>query len=249
MFIDRLAHGNRWQDRHPSEKFFFATGLLILSLVQPPLIIGPLVLFIMGLTTVLGAGIPLTLFARSLLLPAGFILLSTPMLAFSIDINDNLDIYLSQQGLTLALETASRSFSAFSCLLFFSLTTPISDWAPRLIAVGVPRTIIDLLLLIYRFVFLLLHMVATISKAQAARLGYGQFSSSIRSLGYLSAALLPLALNRAMRMEMGLETRTESHSLTVLSKVKNTSPSIFFIILSIVLLVALLSQWIDKWIK
>ncbi len=216
---------------------------MILTLVQPPLIIAPLVFVIIGLATVAGSGVPLAAFGRGLWLPAGFILLGTPVLAFNIDINDGINIHFSPAGAILALETTCRSFAAFSCLLFFSLTTPIGDWAPRLRHIGISRTIIDLLLLTHRSIFLLLHTAAIIGKSQSARLGYGSFSTGLRSSGLLGAALLPLAITRAMRLESGLRTRGESDSLNVLSKTKKNSPAVYLGTVFIVFLLALLGNW------
>lgn len=57
--IDHYAWTNRWRNRHPLEKLLPALTLLLLTLVLPPLRIGPLALAGTTLATVGGAGIPL----------------------------------------------------------------------------------------------------------------------------------------------------------------------------------------------
>ena len=57
--IDQHAWTNRWRNWHPAEKLLPAGGLLILTLILPPLTTAPLVLAGMALTTVRGAGVPL----------------------------------------------------------------------------------------------------------------------------------------------------------------------------------------------
>ena len=53
--IDHHAWTNRWRDRHPLEKLLPAVTLLLLTLVLPPLSIGPLVLAGTTLATVCGS--------------------------------------------------------------------------------------------------------------------------------------------------------------------------------------------------
>ena len=63
--IDRHAWTNRWRDRHPGERLLLVGGgLLILSLL-PVFTAAPLILLVMSVATVAGAGIP----ARDLLAP------------------------------------------------------------------------------------------------------------------------------------------------------------------------------------
>lgn len=54
--IDRHAWNNGWRNWHPAEKLLPAFGLLLLTLVQPPLTTGPLVLASLVLAMVGGAG-------------------------------------------------------------------------------------------------------------------------------------------------------------------------------------------------
>ena len=226
MILDRLAHSNRWQGRHPGEKGLFVAGLLAITLFQPPLIAAPVVLLVTGVAAVVGAGIPLGFFLRVLALPAGFLLLGAPVLLLSVDTSAGLTLNFAAQGVRLVLEVTARSLAAFSCLLLFAMTTPVTDWLPLLARVGVPGVVVELVGLIYAFFFLLIDTAAAIAKAQSARLGYGGFRHGLRDLGQLIAMLLPLAMDRAMRLEAGLAARGFEGRLPVLHRLRPLSPAI-----------------------
>ena len=68
--IDRVAHTNRWSDRHPRDKLLLGGGLLILSVVLPPIPGAVLVLMAAVAATVLGARVPAGDYLRVVMLPA-----------------------------------------------------------------------------------------------------------------------------------------------------------------------------------
>lgn len=132
LAIDHHAWTNRWRDRHPAEKLLPAVTLLMLTLVLPPLSIGPLVLAGTTLATVYGAGVPLRTLLNVLAAPTAFLLAGIPFLAVSVDFAHGFNLYLSSDGLHLALDTTVRALAAVSCLAFLTLTTPLVDWVPPL---------------------------------------------------------------------------------------------------------------------
>lgn len=216
MRIDRIAHSNRWRDRHPGEKLFLCGGLLVLSLLGSPFYHGPLVILITFLLAWRGAGIaPLTLVSLWIL-PFGFISLGLPGLLISLDMSPHFSIQWQPAGLHLAATVFLRAMSAFSAVLLFAITTPIANLVHPLKTLHIPQPVIDLVFLMHRMGFLLMESADHIHRSQKARLGYGTWRQSLHSLGLLASALLLKALDRGYRLEMGLESRGFSGSLTVL---------------------------------
>ena len=72
---------------------------------------------------------------------------------------------------------------------------------------GVPRPVRELILLIYRLIFVFLERAAVGRQAQVARLGYDGPRRSIRSLGWLAGSLFQRSLDRGRRLETGLAAR------------------------------------------
>lgn len=217
--IDRHAHTNRWRHRHPVEKLTLALGMLLLSLLLPPYPGALLIFSAMTVATVGGAGIPLGAYLRLLLAPAGFALAGAATMVVSLTIGPGTGWHftLSPLGITMASRLLLRSLAAVSCLYCLALTTPVVDLLPVLRRWRVPEIVIDLMLLIYRFLFVLTATVQAMRVAQAARLGYGSLRQTRRSLSLLAAALFGQVLGRARRLETGLAARGYDGRLLVLS--------------------------------
>jgi cobalt/nickel transport system permease protein len=215
--IDHYAWTNRWRDRHPAEKLLPAFSLLLLTLLLPPLTTGPLVLLLTTLATVRGAGVPIHAFWNVMAVPAAFLSVGAPFLAVSISFTGGLNLHLSPDGVWLALETTVRALAAVSCLAFLTLTTPLVDWAPLLRRLGTPASVVELILLMYRLIFVFAERALTGRQAQAARLGYARFDRSLHSTGLLAGNLFQRGLDRARRLDIGLAARGYTGDLRVLT--------------------------------
>ena len=242
--IDHHAWTNHWRDRHPLEKLLPALSLLVLTLALPPLRIGPLVLTGTMLATVYGAGIPLKTVLSVLAAPAAFLLAGVPFLAISLRFDDGFSLHFSPEGLRLALETSVRALAAVSCLSFLTLTTPLADWTPLLRRVGIPAGIVELILLVYRLIFVFAERALTGRQAQTARLGYSRLDRSVRSLGLLTGSLFQRSLEQARRLEIGLAARGYSGDLRVLQPERVLSWPWLVWAMTLVGLVGLAGYWI-----
>ena len=81
-----------------------------------------------------------------------------------------------------------------------------------------PALIIELMLLIYRFIFVFLETASAIMTAQESRLGNRNFRTRIRSFGGMGAALFVLALKRANALYDAMESRCYDGRIRVLSQ-------------------------------
>jgi cobalt/nickel transport system permease protein len=109
-------------------------------------------------------------------------------------------------------------------MAFLTLTTPVVAWAPLLRRLGVPQPIVEIMLLIYRLIFVFAEQAVTTSQAQTARLGYNGIRRSLHSLGLLVASLLERSLARMRRLEIGLAARNFDGELRVLQPTYKVSP-------------------------
>jgi cobalt/nickel transport system permease protein len=207
LAIDRHAWTNRWHDRHPLEKLLPAGGMLLVALVLPPWPTAPLVIAVMLALTVAGARVPLRAALGTLAVPLGFLAAGVPVLALAVDVSDGLHVGLAPGGLRLAAEVTLRSLAATSCLIFLILTTPVAELVPLLGRLGVPGPVRELILLIYRLIFVFLERATVGRQAQVARLGYDGPRRSVRSLGWLAGSLFQRSLDRGRRLETGLAAR------------------------------------------
>nr|MBS0022212.1 cobalt ECF transporter T component CbiQ [Gammaproteobacteria bacterium] len=220
---DGFAWTNRWHRHHPAEKGLLAGGMLVLAVTLPAPTTAPIIIAVMFVTTVLGAGIPAVTWLRLMALPSGFLITSVPFLALSLNFSSGLQVVFSPQGLEVALSVLLRSLAAVSCLTFLTLTTPTIDLVPLLRRVGVPPAVVEIMLLTYRLVFVFLERAATGHQAQIARQGYVGLRNTLRSLGLLVTSLFQRSLERSRRMEIGLTARGFQGELRVLAPKRSIS--------------------------
>ncbi|MBK8176014.1 MAG: cobalt ECF transporter T component CbiQ [Rhodospirillales bacterium] len=233
--VERLALGNRWTRRHPAEKAVLSGGLLLLALLLPPLPGAALVAASAVVIALTGARLPAGDCARVLAPLLGFLGVGAASLAVSLHLDGGIpSLSVSAAGLRDAGAVSLRALAASASLLLFILTTPVTDALALLRRAGLPVAIVEMMLLIYRFVAITLETAANGRTAQEARLGYVGLRRTIRSAGLLAAALLPRVLDRASRMETGLAARGYTGELRVLSPERRCSP--VFLTLTLLLL-------------
>lgn len=237
---DRLAHTSRWRTRSLAEKSLLSLGLLALALALPPWPGGALVLAA-AVAAALAAGTPPAALLRLALGPAAFILTGAATLL--IEMGDG-GLHLSATGATQAASLCLRALAAVSAMLLLTVTTPASDLVQGLRRLGLSAEVAEVALTTYRLLFVLQDTAAAIHASQDSRLGTVGWRRRIRSTGLLAAALLPRALDRARRMEVGLAARGFDGSLRTLSPTRPVSPRGLAAVTALLIIVGVAGTWI-----
>ncbi len=100
-----------------------------------------------------------------------------------------------------------RSLACVSSLLFLLCTVPFTELLQTMRQLGVPAILTELLLLMYRFVFILLKTVWELSLAQQARGGYRTWGRALHSSSLLVGQLLKRTLQRYQEFSLGVAAR------------------------------------------
>lgn len=228
--LDTLAYTNKLRGLPPEHKLIFAIVTLLISLIaHPPVQI--LIALWMGIWTVVYAKIPAGIYIKILAVASFFWLTSLPALIINgISVADiaqiqsdswqglNLGfyyIYVSRSGFYQALTIFTRAFASVSCLYFLMLTVPFTEVLQTLRRFKFPSLLIELLLLMYRFIFILWNTATDLSIAQKSRLGYRDFRIGIKSLALLVGQLLKRTLQKYSQFYLGLEARGMSGEFRV----------------------------------
>lgn len=216
MLLDAHAYGNRWRSLNPDEKGLLASLALASALAARSPLAALVVFACMAALTVGGAGIPLRIYLRLLLLPAGFLLVGVASLAVSFGGGDiplgtlpglKWSVFLSQAGLTQAALAFCRSLGALAALYFLALTTPMTEIIGLLRRLRVPALLLELMVLAYRQIFVFLQIAQEMRVAQTSRLGYATTGNSFRSLATLGANLYLRAHQRSKLLHRSLVCR------------------------------------------
>ncbi|GAB6151440.1 cobalt ECF transporter T component CbiQ [Desulfosporosinus burensis] len=226
--IDCYAYSNNLKTVHPVEKSLFAIITMVVCLTSPTVITPLIVLAIMAIGIVCKAGIPARVFVKLMLVPLSFLLISVLTIAFSVSTNPS-GFWLAQtiNGLTVgihypdlitAVHLFLRSIGAVSCLYFLALTTPMTEIITVLHKMKVPSIITELMVLIYRFIFVFMETATTIHRAQASRSGFISMKSSFRSMSRLFSALLGKVFVKSQELYNAMAARCYTGEIKVLTK-------------------------------
>jgi len=226
--LDTLAYTNRLRRLPPEHKLIFAAITLTISLSTHPLV-QILMAIWMSIWTVIYAKIPAGVYWRLLMFTIVFCLTSLPALMVNgIAITDlqtvQLDswyglifgqfyIYISRSGSIQAWEIFTRALASTSCLYFLMLTVPFTEILETLRYWKFPVILTDLLLLMYRFIFILLKTANELWTAQNSRGGYSTWHTSMKSLALLIGQLLQRTLQQYSQFSLGLQARGFSGEL------------------------------------
>ncbi len=116
-----------------------------------------------------------------------------------------LDIEVSgyREGFLIGLTILARITASMAIVMFLSVTTPIYELGRALMWFRIPEVIVEILLLTYRYIFVLWDEGMRIREAQSLRLGYyvgsspGGWKRSLRSTFTLMAMVVIRAYDRA----------------------------------------------------
>ena len=111
----------------------------------------------------------------------------------------------------------------------------------------IPSFLIELMLLIYRFIFVLSETAWAIMVSQQSRLGNRDLKTRMRSFGALGASLFILALKRSNALYDAMESRCYDGNIRVLSREQKARAGEIAAITVFELILVLL--WIWEWMN
>jgi cobalt/nickel transport system permease protein len=216
--IDQYAYTNRIRTVDPVQKTSLAGTVLLLCLLLNRPGVGLLALgWMWGLAT-FWAGLPGRVFGRVLLAEGFFLALSVLGILISFSLTPPpLESWHWQVGrlwlssdpvaVAAALQLVTRALGAASAMNFLAFTTPLVDLTEMMRRLHCPSLLIDLMTLIYRFIFVLLESLDRMYTAQASRLGYINFKRGMLSAALLGSQLFIETYRRSQRLQVALASR------------------------------------------
>ena len=111
-----------------------------------------------------------------------------------------------------------QALASVSCLYFLSFNTPMPDILNVLRVMRCPRIILELMLLIYRYIFVLLEIASNLRTAQNSRLGNKDYRTSLKSFGALASALFIRAIKKSNALYDAMESRCYDGTIRVLNE-------------------------------
>lgn len=225
LLIDQFAYQSKLRDKNPIWKAVMAAGLLVLTVSLRSFYFSLAVTVLMGFITVGAGRIPIKYYFRFLSIPLVFILLSVTAVIVNLSPQafpgfctriGSIYIGISSAGAAKAAGLSMTAFGAVSCLYFLALSTPMTDILYVLTKMRCPALLLELMLLIYRFIFVLLEIAHALNTAQKSRLGNRNMKTGIRSMGALMTVLLFRSFRKSARLYDAMESRCYDGHIRVL---------------------------------
>lgn len=230
--MDKIAYSSKLRGKDPCLKAIFAVGTLLLCILTKHFLFSSCALVWMGILLKKYVKASLHIWMHLILIPILFILISTvtilvniskePLSGFAVPLGG---IYLtaSMGAVVDACHLAVTAMASIACLYFLSLTTPMTDFLIVLKTIHCPSLIIELVLLIYRFIFILSDIASSIDTAQKCRLSETNYRVLLRAWSQMLAVLFVLALKRSRALYDAMESRGYDGTISVLSETEKAS--------------------------
>ena len=239
--IDKYAYINKLSGVHPMEKFIFALGTLLLCLYLNSIPVSIVVIITMAYLTVVKAGVNTKFYYGLIRLPFYFLFLS--IIAILVGVVDcskgvvcsinafGIDIGITYTSLTTATNLFFKAMASVSCLYFLSLTTTLVDLISILRKFKCPELLLELISLVYKFIFVLIETAGKIYNAQWTRLGYSTLKNSFNSIGLLVSNLFIISYKKMTCLINALDARCYAGKLNVLEETYTYSKTNIFLII------------------
>jgi cobalt/nickel transport system permease protein len=225
--IDILAQNSGLKKINPVLKFITLCALMVISIMSKNGMSGIFLLLVAGLIAIIVGGINLRQYIHVLALPVSFLLMGGLALLYEVSHQPmgvlNLNIfgrwfYISPEAQQRTALMVARASGALSCLCLLSLTTPMSDIIGVLRRLRCPALIIDLMYLIYRYIFILLSLFYKMRTAAQSRLGFKNYRIAMRSTGRIYAKLLARSYQFAGKNFDAMESRCYDTGIVFLER-------------------------------
>ncbi|WP_414469177.1 cobalt ECF transporter T component CbiQ [Methanobacterium sp. ACI-7] len=217
--LDNYAHSNALRNVSPKFKVLFALSTLIICIISTSPVIPLLVALIVSSIIIFKAKIPAKFYFKFLAIPVAFAFITFIFMTLFFGMSEpwfNIGIFnfvIYKDGFNLGFLVFSRILGAFTCLSFLSLTNPINDIFSILKSLKIPEVVIEIAMLMYRYIFVFLEEIQNMHNSQQTRMGYCNLKNSFKSLGLLISNLFIRTWVRGEQIYITMESRCYGGSI------------------------------------
>ena len=248
--IDFYAYASKIRQWNATFKVYLSVLTLIFCIVLDNFYVSVVVIIAMSYLTVVKGELPVTEYLSILAIPIAFILLGTFTIAidFSKQPIGQYNLYLgfcyvftSQAKLKTVVLLIVKVFAAISALQMMTLSTPSTEIIYVLKKAHVPKLIVELMSLIYRYIFILMDVYTKMKNSAQSRHGYCDFKTSCYTFGSIASNMMIISLKKANAYYDAMEARCYDGDLTFLEEDKNVET--IQIIAAVVFIIFLILLW------
>lgn len=216
LSIDKYAYENRIVNWSPKLKALLWFIGIVLAF-QPLLWLKGIVLIVVAIITMYVTKVSLHRYIRWFYAIIPFVILSIIGIVVTISSQKSSliwpiklgGVYLGMAKVMMprAGRMALQCMTAIVCTYWFALTTPFIQILQVLKAIKLPRAMIEVTMLMYRFIFIFIDAFEQIHRAQKLRFGYDSFHLMVRSSGILAKMLFEQVIINYEMMTKALDAK------------------------------------------
>lgn len=227
--IDFYAYASKIRHWNATFKVSLSVLILILCIVLDNPYVSVAVIIAMTYLTVVKGGLSARGYLSILAIPIAFILIGTFTIAidFSKQPMGQYNLYIgvcyvftSQEKLKTVVFLILKVFAAISALQMMTLSTPSSEIVYVIRKAHVPKLIVELMSLIYRYIFILMDVYTKMKNSAESRQGYCDFKTSCYTFGNIASNMLVISLNKSNAYYDAMEARCYDGDLIFLEEDK-----------------------------
>lgn len=214
--IDFYAVNSGIRHLSPVFKVVFSLLLLLFCLLADQPVISAIIIVTAAVITVGFGKLPLDHYLSVLMIPLAFILMGS--IAVAIDFSGspvgdwNLFLhwgylYVTRESLLHMAALMLKAFGAISAMFIMTLSTPSFELFSVLRKLHCPALLVELMHMIYRFIFILITVQRNMKISAEARLGFCDFRTSCYSFGHIAGNLFIVSLKKANAYYDAMEAR------------------------------------------
>jgi len=195
--LEDIAQTNGLREVNTYLKLVTGLGAILLCLLSTSYLAPLFIALLLTGTILILARVDAKTYAELFIVPlwfaimsvAGIILITGGQDVFwSWDILPSFTLSITRESINQGMLVFCRIIGGMSAMIFIALTTPMTDIFIVFRQCRLPEVVIDLMMIIYRTIFILMDQVIQIYHAQLMRLGYSTWRESIHSFASLSGA-------------------------------------------------------------
>lgn len=216
LIMDKIAYSSKILKLSPAFKAGLALFTLLCTIIAGENIFSAAVFVFMSFMCIVISGFSVKKYVKLCFIPFWFLLLGAATISVSFLPQPtgvfNLPFFggfavVTQAGLLQAANMFLKAMACVSCLYFLYVTTPISELLGLLDKLHTPKLMTELMMMTYRFIFILINMAQQMKIAQNSRLGNINYKSSFRSLSVLASSLFVGAFVKSEQIYSAMESR------------------------------------------
>ena len=214
--LEYYSYNSKINSWNPHLKFWYSMVLIVLGIILSNIYISISIVFICGFITIFLGKISLKKYIDFFKVPIIFLLISVAVINinFSKNITDfyyfnigDLYIYTTDENIKKSCILFWRALSGVSSMYMLALSTSLNEIIYVMKKARTPKIIIELMYLVYRFIFIMRDSYKSMRKSIESRLGFRDYRISLLSFGKIISNILIISLRKSNSFYDAMESR------------------------------------------